>query len=112
VVEVPEDARNFRIGKSERLKGNVFYNTTLDYFAGSQVIELGSGTYQIICTLKDATYTQAAEIVEHDGDGFKDYNPNNFHFDLPLMSPFDSLRSLFTAKGCDLNNNYLIIKKG
>jgi hypothetical protein len=70
------------------------------------------GEWEIVCTLKDATYTQAAQIVESGGDGFKDYNEDNFHHDLPYMSPFDSLRSLMTAKGCDLNNNYLILKKG
>src|ERR1044072_3714114 len=86
-------------------------NRGKDFYC-SEEDPLEPGTWQIICTLKDATYTQAAEIIERDGDGFNDYDEDNFHHDLPFMSPFESLRSLLTVRGCDVNKNWLIIKKG
>lgn len=115
-VEVPSDA-----GPANIL--TAFQPNTLSYEYSVEkaercetgliaMIELPPGTWHIICTLKDATYTQAAQIVERDGDGFKDYDKDNFHHDLPFMSPFESLRSLMTAKGCDVSKNFLIIKKG
>jgi hypothetical protein len=114
-VEVPEGAKNI-----ETLPGSP-QALSYEYYKESgercdqrmlSIEDLPPGTWQIICTLKDASYTQAAEIVESEGDGFKDHDKDNFHHDLPLMSPFDSLRSLLTAKGCDLNKNWLILKKG
>jgi len=87
-VEVPDDAKNFRFGKSERLKNKLFYNTTLDYFAGSQVIEVGPGNWQIVCTSKDIIAGNELGIID--------------------ASEFISL---LTSKGCDLNKTYLILKK-
>jgi len=110
-VEAPEGATGFDVNQYGG-------GSELNYWVveeGKQnliVKDLPPGTYQIICTLKDATYTQAEQIVERDGDGFKDYNEDNFHHDLPFMSPFESLRSLLTVRGCDVSKNWLIIKKG
>jgi hypothetical protein len=110
-IEVPEGAEQFEVC-NYGLNDTIEFVHKIDGVNAYRVDDLPPGTWQIICTLKDASYTQAAEIVESDGDGFKDYNEDNFHHDLPLMSPFDSLRSLLTVKGCDVNNNWLIIKKG
>jgi hypothetical protein len=65
----------------------------------------------VICTTKDATIDQAQQIVEQQDDGFRNYNEDDFHYDLPLMSPFDSLRSLLEAKGLR-GKNYCILLKG
>jgi hypothetical protein len=73
--------------------------------------KLPPGTWEIVCTSKEASVIQSMEIVEQEGNYFKDYDKDRFHHDIPFSSPIDSLNSLLTAKGCDLNNNYLILKK-
>jgi hypothetical protein len=74
---------------------------------------LPPGTWEIVCTSKEATCDQAYEIVEQDDEGFKDYNktPLNFMCDIPFLDPLPSLASLMTSKGFDINKNYLILKK-
>lgn len=71
---------------------------------------LPPGTWQIVCTSKEATKEQAYNIVEHDWDGFKDYGEVDLSL-VPWISPIDSLKSLLTSKGCDINKNWLILKK-
>jgi hypothetical protein len=74
-------------------------------------INLPPGTWEIVCASKEASVIQSMEIVEQEGNYFKDYDKDRFHHDIPFSSPIDSLNSLLTAKGCDLNKNYLILKK-
>jgi len=109
-VEVPEGTKNFRIGKSARLKRRIFYDTDLNFFAIGQRIVLPPGTWSIVCTSKEVTCDHAHEIVERDGEGFKDYS-QGFHHDIPFPDPVQSFETLLTSKGCDRDKNYLIIKK-
>lgn len=109
-VEVPDDAKNFRFGKSEKLKGKIFYNTTLDYWAGAQLVDVGPGTWSIVCTSREATEEHLKEIIPEMliGDRYPNYNgdyPVWFH------SRRESLRSLLTSRGLDVNKSYLILKK-
>jgi hypothetical protein len=109
-VEVPDGATGFETSIQD--DGVPCYAYWLNDNIDPSVACLPSGTWQIVCTFKDVTWTQATQIVEFSGNGFKDYDPDNFHHDLPFMSPFESLRSLLTVRGCDVNKDYLIIKKG
>jgi hypothetical protein len=108
-VEVPEDADQIEVC-------NYGSNDTIEWvhkihgINAYRVDDLPPGTWQVICTNKDATIDQAQQIVEAQDDGFKDYNKGSVHRNLPYMSPFDSLRSLIEAKGLR-GKNYLIIQK-
>lgn len=69
---------------------------------------LPPGTWQIVCTSKEATYMQAAQVVEHYRGGFV-----NYHTEIKapaFQTPFQSLNSLLLSRGCDINKNYLILK--
>lgn len=72
---------------------------------------LPPGSWQIICTSKDATAEQITCIIERNGEGWVDYDKDRFHSDIPFPYPMDSFNSLMEAKGCDVNLNYLILKK-
>jgi hypothetical protein len=112
-VEVPEDAIDFSISEwVEKNSTNDEDRVTVNWKSSSSNTwrALPPGTWQIICTTKDATYTHAQQIVEQQDNGFRNYNEDDFHYDLPLMSPFDSLRSLLEAKGLR-GKNYCIIQK-
>lgn len=78
---------------------------------GRGFMALPAGNWQLICTTKAVTRMQASEIIEHDDDGWKDYDTDNFLHDFPFLDPLDSLRSLLTSKGLDMEKNYVIIKK-
>lgn len=68
---------------------------------------LPPGTWEIVCTSKEATEEQAAGIVDKVDEYFsKCYNGNR-----PHLSAITSLNCLLTSKGCDLTKNYLILKK-
>lgn len=115
-VEVPSMAFGFDINNYGN-ESELMYMLSMEDIADEPNSEetlitkqLPPGTWQLVCTTAGATYTHAAQIVEAQGDGFKDYNTDNFHHDLPLMSPFDSLRSLLEARGLR-GKNYVIIKK-
>jgi hypothetical protein len=108
-VEVPEDAEQIEVcnyGSNDTIE----WVHKIDSVNAYRVDDLPPGTWQIICTTKDATIDQAQQIVEAQDDGFRNYNEDDFHYDLPLMSPFDSLRSLLEAKGLR-GKNYCIIQK-
>jgi hypothetical protein len=85
----------------------------LDYNERAKgVIKLPPGTWEIVCTSIATPPEHVYEVIEHDGDGFKDYGagpPENDYG--PFVNIIDSLNSLLTSKGCDLNKNYLILKK-
>jgi hypothetical protein len=76
---------------------------------GRGFIALPPGTWDIVCTSK-ATEEQAASIVERDGELYLDYvsfrGLQNY-----TDNPLESLKSILTSKGCDLNKTYLILKK-
>jgi hypothetical protein len=73
-------------------------------------IALAPGTWEIVCTSNAVTRMQASEIVEPDGERYKDYS-EGFHHDMPFPDPMPSLASLLAKKGCDVNRNWLILKK-
>lgn len=70
------------------------------------------GEWEVVCTSKEATEEQAAGIVEEyrirGNLRYEDYTREFMWQETAI----DSLRSLLTSKGCDLNKNYLIVKKG
>jgi hypothetical protein len=76
-------------------------------------IPLPPGTWEVVCTTNAITRDKAYNIIEHDGEGYKDYNKAalNFMSNIPFGDPLTSFASLLTSKGCDLKNNYLILKK-
>lgn len=77
-------------------------------------IQFPVGNWQIICTTKEVTRSQAAELVqwfEIDSQrGYRDYaHPDDLRY--PFRDPISSWRSLLRAMGVDLNKNYILIKK-
>lgn len=73
------------------------------------------GNWQLICTTKEVNDEEAKGIVERthpggfgrSGEEFKNYLKAS-----PLcFNSIDSLRSLLTSKGLDINKNYVLIKK-
>ena len=106
-VEVPEGAHNFRILTADASDKGIFYDVISTHW-----MPLPAGTLKIIGISKDLTEEQARGIVECDAfyDGYKDYDTNNFHNDLPFISPLDSLHSLLTSKGLDPENSLIIQK--
>lgn len=78
---------------------------------------LPPGTWQIICTSKDRKIPNGVvecKVVEYDGTvqgtRFVNYLTDNQR--RWFINKTDSLRSLLASKGCDVNKNYLILKKG
>jgi hypothetical protein len=111
-VEVPEGAKELHIEVS--LKGSPYigYKFKDDELLNEyQNIYLPPGTWEIVCTSKGATYMQATTIVEHLRGGFVNYDGNSVPQTGGYDTPFKSLNSLLTSKGCDLNKNWLILKK-
>lgn len=114
-VEVPEGAKELHIEVS--LKGSPYigYKFKDDELLNEyQNINLPPGTWEIVCTSKEATEWQASEIVEHcwveNSKGDEQMNclgGNGIWFNSPLRA----LNSLLTSKGCDLNKNWMILKK-
>lgn len=111
-VEVPDDARNISISKGRFLG----YQT-----GGGEIIDLPPGTWQIVCTSKEATEEQAASIVQIISNGKISGRPQYRRYDRDPVkdTPAKSwtrdarhaLETLLTSKGCDINKNYLILKK-
>jgi len=92
VAEVPDGATGFETSIQD--DGVPCYTYWFNDNIDPSVVCLPPGTWQIVCTLKDATYAQAAQIVERDLDGFKDYD-EGFHHDIPFPDSVQSLRSLW-----------------
>lgn len=102
---------------------SVFYKhadeTELDEWT---MLDLPPGTWQIVCTSKEATEEQAAGIVQVISNGKVSGRPQYRRYDrdpvkdMPARSwtrdARHALETLLTSKGCDLNKNYLILKKG
>lgn len=82
----------------------------LSFYGEADAVDLPPGTWQIVCTSKEATEERLIDTVRElpVGKRFENYNG-----DYPVWyhSRKESLNSLLKAKGCDLNKNYLILKK-
>lgn len=74
-------------------------------------IPLPPGSWQFICTTKEATWLQAAGMVEHYRGGFVNYESNSVPKVAAYSTPFLSLNSLLASKGLDTNKNYCLLKK-
>jgi hypothetical protein len=109
-VEVPDNAFGFEFDNPLQEGDLVYY---LDYpsMYNFRWLSVPPGTWEIVCTSSPTNLELLHQVVERVGSGFKDYDKDRLHHDLPFMSPIDSLQSLLTSKGCDLNKNYLILKK-
>jgi hypothetical protein len=117
-VEAPEGAKYHRI---DGVPNGAFYE--LIFYKDSEdidfpeeieeikIVDLPPGSWQIVCTSKDATAEQIKEVIERNGDGWIDYDKDRFHNDILFPDPMDSFKSMLQAKGCDLNKTYLILKK-
>jgi len=112
-VEVPEGANVFDVNQYGTLS-ELNYWTIIGNNKSLIVKDLPPGTWEIVCTSKEATKKQAKQIVEmtHPGgfgrsaEEYKNYTSSGICF-----CPVYSLETLLTSKGCDLKNNYLILKK-
>jgi hypothetical protein len=103
VDEIIEGSRNLRIDAGENGKSCLVY----EIGAISYDQKLPKGTWEIVCTSKEAMEAIASQIVEKDGDVFyKCYAGKRSH-----ISPLRSLFCLMDERGCDMNNNWLILKK-
>lgn len=115
-VEVPEGAENFEILPSsdadlQALSYEYSKPCGERYDQGMMSItDLSPGTWEIVCTSKEASVAHAAKIVEDIEVGYKGYNYRKDNV-LFWREPIDSFYSLLTSKGCDLNKTYLILKK-
>lgn len=115
-LEVPDIAYSFEICKDEcdddviAFKSNSWLKEN-EY----EIMNLPPGTWQIVCTSKEATDEIAKSIVVQYGDFFTDYEMTEQDYKEQdvnwFRSALYSLHSLLTSKGCDLNKNYLILKK-
>lgn len=120
-VEEPKNAKYHRI---DGVPNGAFYELIFykdsddidfpDEIQEVKIVDLPPGTWEIVCTSKEATPLQASEIVEHcwveNTNGDEQMNclgGNGVWFNDPLIA----LRSLLASNGCDLKNNYLILKK-
>lgn len=110
-VEVPEGAKELHIEVS--LKGSPYigYKFKDDELLNEyQNINLPPGTWEIVCTSKEATEEQLKDVIPElkVGERYQNYGS-----DYPVWyhSRRESLRSLLNANGCDLNKNLLIVKK-
>ena len=86
----------------------------LSFYGEADAVDLPPGNWQIICTSKTFEAWHALDILEWfelvNKCGFRDYSyPDDLRY--PFENHIDSLNSLITSKGCDLNKNYLILKK-
>jgi hypothetical protein len=92
-VQIPEDAEDFRIGKSGT---RLFWNSTVDGQLDYESFPPGS--YSFVCTSTDITEEQAAGIVEKvDSDGrglvFINYENGMYIFSKAKSSFHSLLRS-------------------
>jgi hypothetical protein len=84
----------------------------LSFYGEADAVDLPPGTWEIVCTSKEATSDKVIDLVDSvDSEGrgliFMNYKNGMYVFG----SPLSSLRTLLTSKGCDLNKNWLILKK-
>jgi hypothetical protein len=129
-VEVPAKAKYHRI---DGVPNGAFYELIFykdsddidfpDEIQEVKIIDLPPGTWEIVCTSKNVTEEQASEIVDSSQWYFPVKHTRYVDYAFPFDREFkqrwsegfgkaiDSLRSLLASKECDLNNNWLILKK-
>jgi hypothetical protein len=110
-VEVPDGAKQLHIETNLDGKPYIGYKFKDDELLNEyELIYINPGNWQIVCTSKEATEAQLIDVVRElpVGKRFENYNG-----DYPVWchSRRDSLNSLLASKGCDVNKNYLILKK-
>lgn len=121
-VEVPEDAKDFALHHLGDIQKLVFTSAIQDPLGcGGDMTILGPGTWEIICTSKEATEEQAACIVQVISNGKISGRPQYLRYDrdpvkdMPARSwtrdARHALETLLASKRCDLNKNWLILKK-
>lgn len=112
-VEVPEDATDIVVHNEPP---KIIFTSKIQDPAqcGGDMIRLPPGSWQFICTTKEATEQQAKGIVGwlQIGDqlGYQDYRFDDPRFPYKLAT--QSLNSLCKAKGLDVSKNYALLKKG
>jgi hypothetical protein len=82
----------------------------LSFYGEADAVRLPPGTWEIVCMSHEASDKQAASIVEETEYGYRGYDVNNDNV-LHWRYAYSSLKSLLTSRGCDLNKNWLILKK-
>lgn len=84
----------------------------LSFYGEGEAVELPVGEYQIVVfNTATATEEDARKVVERKYEVYRDYDTDNFHFDLGFIAALDSLHSLLHSKNLDPKNNYAIIEK-
>jgi hypothetical protein len=118
-VEVPDGAERFETSIQD--DGipclTYWYVDNID----PTVVCLLPGTWEIVCTSKEATEAQAASIVQIISTGKISGIPQYMRYDRNLVNHAPALcwtrdsrhalETLLTSKGCDVENNYIILKK-
>jgi len=91
--------------------------------ADEQMHKIG-GEWEIVCTSKVATEEQAVKVIQWSEWYFPVKHTRYIDYTRPydtalkqkwgdgFGTALESLNSLLTSKGCDVNKNYLIVKKG
>ena len=124
-VEVPEETVHYELyDKEDHPLAIMVYLKDKMFKPGLPVpIIINPGTWEIVCTSKEVTEEQAKGIVGSSDWYFPVYHiryidyvhpfdsKNKQAWDHGYKTAVDSLRSMLYSKGCDLNNNYLILKK-
>jgi hypothetical protein len=108
-AEVPEETVHYELyNKEDHPLAVMVYLKDKMFKPGLPVpIQIDPGTWQIVCTSKEARIKDVTSIIETDGDlFFKCYHGNRSHIDAT-----GSFKCLLTSKGCDTNKNWLILKK-
>lgn len=88
-VEVPSDAFNLCVSENNELG----YYANIEYFDKMHYDPLPPGSWQLLCTTKEATPEQAKEITGEE------------------VYPSIALAGLCKSKGLDVNKNYCLLKK-
>jgi hypothetical protein len=93
----------------------------LSFYGEADAVQLPPGTWEIVCTSKEVTEEQAENIVQLISNGKITGRPQYRRYDrdpakdTPARSwtrdVRHALETLLTSKGCDLNKNWLILKK-
>lgn len=121
-VEVPEGATGLDVNHYQ-------VGSELNYWVtdgGKEtliIIDLPPGTWEIVCTSKEATEEQAVNLIQWSEWHFPVKHTRYIDYTRPydtalkqkwgdgFGTALESFNSLLASKGCDVNKNYLILKK-
>lgn len=113
-------AREMQDPQHAAISGNIITWKVGDVVARGFIV-LPPGSWQIVCTSKEATEAQAESIVQVISNGKISGMPQYRRYDrdpvkdTPARSwtrdARHALETLLASKGCDLNKNWLILKK-